>query len=140
MISLVSPPTNVIDTENMYKGWFPTLQKTLWILSKLYQCVNSTIFDDIAQDVVDLCLQSLLNASELITKENTIDGQLFLIKHLLILKDQIASFDTQFVHEEKDLDFSEITIALSEILRNKYSILSPNTLFGFSSKGYTKNN
>lgn len=22
------------------RGWFPTLQKTLWILSKLYQCVQ----------------------------------------------------------------------------------------------------
>jgi hypothetical protein len=88
---MVSPQTNVIDTGNMYKGWFPTLQRTLWILSKLYQCVNvcfvyskqlfrkitltlnffsqTTIFDDIAQDVVDLCLQSLLTASELIIKE-----------------------------------------------------------------------
>jgi hypothetical protein len=37
---MVSPQTNVIDTGNMYKGWFPTLQRTLWILSKLYQCVN----------------------------------------------------------------------------------------------------
>ncbi|CAG8512769.1 11132_t:CDS:10 [Rhizophagus irregularis] len=68
--STVSPQTNVIDTGKMYKGWFPTLQRTLWVLSKLYQCVNTTIFDDIAQDVVDLCLQSLLTASELIFKEN----------------------------------------------------------------------
>ncbi|GBB87592.1 hypothetical protein RclHR1_14060001 [Rhizophagus clarus] len=136
--STVSPQTNVIDTGNMYKGWFPTLQRTLWILSKLYQCVNTTIFDDIAQDVVDLCLQSLLNASELIFKERKLDGQLFLIKHLLILKDQIASFDTQFIHEEKDLDFSEITTALSEILQNKYSILSPNTLLGLAQKGIPK--
>ncbi|RIA80198.1 Sec34-like family-domain-containing protein [Glomus cerebriforme] len=135
--SMISP-TNVIDTGNMYRGWFPTLQRTLWILSKLYQCVNTTIFDDIAQDVVDLCLQSLLTASELIIKEHKLDGQLFLIKHLLILKDQIASFDTQFVHEEKDLDFSEITTALSEILQNKYSILSPNTLLGLAQKGIPK--
>ncbi|CAG8456803.1 818_t:CDS:10 [Funneliformis caledonium] len=89
-------------------------------------------------EIVDLCLQSLLSASESITKENKLDGQLFLIKHLLILKDQIASFDTQFVHEEKDLDFSEMTVALSEILQNKYSILSPNTLFGLAQKGIPK--
>ncbi|CAG8532098.1 6020_t:CDS:10 [Funneliformis mosseae] len=121
--------TNVIDTGDMYRGWFPTLQRTLWTLSKLYLCVN---------EIVDLCLQSLLSASESITKENKLDGQLFLIKHLLILKDQIASFDTQFVHEEKDLDFSEMTVALSEILQNKYSILSPNTLFGLAQKGIPK--
>ncbi|CAI2174129.1 14468_t:CDS:10 [Funneliformis geosporum] len=132
--------TNVIDTGDMYKGWFPTLQRTLWTLSKLYQCVNVNFVLRIfsPQEIVDLCLQSLLSASEIITKEKRLDGQLFLIKHLLILKDQIASFDTQFVHEEKDLDFSEITVALSEILQNKYSILSPNTLFGLAQKGIPK--
>ncbi|CAG8739718.1 7470_t:CDS:2, partial [Cetraspora pellucida] len=96
------------------------------------------IFDDIAQDVVNLCLQSLLTTSEIVAKESRLDGQLFLIKHLLILKDQIASFDTQFIHEEKDLDFSQITDALSEILQNKYSILSPTTLIGLASKGIPK--
>ncbi|CAG8451846.1 10392_t:CDS:10 [Dentiscutata heterogama] len=126
---------NAIDAGEFYRGWFPTLQRTLWVLSKLYRCVNPKIFDDIAQDVVDLCLHSLLTTSEIVAKESRLDGQLFLIKHLLILKDQIASFDTQFIHEEKDLDFSQIT---SEILQNKYSILSPTTLFGLASKGIPK--
>jgi len=38
----IAPPVSphVFDTENMYRGWFPTLQRTLWILSKLYHCVN----------------------------------------------------------------------------------------------------
>ncbi|CAG8824518.1 28853_t:CDS:2, partial [Dentiscutata erythropus] len=51
---------------------------------------------------------------------------------------QIASFDTQFVHEEKDLDFSLITGALGELLQNKYSILSPTKLIGLASKGIPK--
>ncbi|CAJ0912409.1 687_t:CDS:10 [Entrophospora sp. SA101] len=129
---------NPADTGGIYHGWFPTLQRTLYVLSKLYQCVNTKIFDDIAQDVVLLCLKSLLSASETISKHSKLDGQLFLIKHLLILKDQIAVFGTQFVHEEKDLDFSSITNALNEILQNKYSILSPNTLFGLAQKGIPK--
>ncbi|KAG9299881.1 hypothetical protein G9A89_005410 [Geosiphon pyriformis] len=129
---------NVSDTSEEYRNCFTTLQRTLWILSKLYRCVNTSIFDDIAQDVVLICLNSLLEASENITKKNKIDGQLFLIKHLLILKERTASFETQFVHEEKDLDFSEMTDALNEILQNKYSILSPNTLIGLAQKGMPK--
>ncbi|CAG8522986.1 372_t:CDS:10 [Acaulospora colombiana] len=96
------------------------------------------IFDDIAQDAVQLCLQSLLSASEAITRESKIDGQLFLIKHLLILKEQIASFDTQFIHEEKDLDFSSMTDAISEMLHNKYTIFSPTKLLGLATKGIPK--
>ncbi|RIB08130.1 Sec34-like family-domain-containing protein [Gigaspora rosea] len=129
MITISSSSSmNAIDAGELYRGWFPTLQRTLW----------PKIFDDIAQDAVDLCLHSLLTTSEIVAKESRLDGQLFLIKHLLILKDQIASFDTQFIHEEKDLDFSQITSALSEILQNKYSILSPTTLFGLASKGIPK--
>ncbi|CAG8654676.1 11287_t:CDS:10, partial [Acaulospora morrowiae] len=109
IISNSSSLTIAEDTGDGNPEWLPTLHRTLWILSKIYQCVNPSIFNDIAQDVVHLCLQSLLSASEVITRESKIDGQLFLIKHLLILKDQIASFDTQFVHEEKDLDFSLMT-------------------------------
>ncbi|RHZ56100.1 hypothetical protein Glove_406g88 [Diversispora epigaea] len=130
--------TNVEEIDENNSGWFPTLHRTLWILSKLYRCVNPSIFDDIAQEVVLLCLHSLLSASDIITKKSRIDGQLFLIKHLLILKEQIASFDTQFVHEEKDLDFSLITDALGELLQNKYSILSPTKLIGLASKGIPK--
>ncbi|CAG8760182.1 12213_t:CDS:2, partial [Acaulospora morrowiae] len=110
--SIISNSSSLTITEDVGDGnpeWLPTLHRTLWILSKIYQCVNPSIFNDIAQDVVHLCLQTLLSASEVITRESKIDGQLFLIKHLLILKDQIASFDTQFVHDEKDLDFSLMT-------------------------------
>ncbi|CAG8471282.1 5572_t:CDS:10 [Ambispora leptoticha] len=104
----------------------------------IHALMCDSIFDDIAQEVVQLCLESLLTASENITKKNKLDGQLFLIKHLLILKEQIATFKTQFIHEEKDLDFSEITDAINEILQNKYSILRPNTLFGLAQKGMPK--
>ncbi|CAG8514323.1 7608_t:CDS:10 [Paraglomus brasilianum] len=137
------PPTPgamlaTVNTGDIYRGWYPPLQRTLWILSKLYRSVNTTIFNDIAQDVVSTCLQSLLSVSESLEKQSRIDRQLFLIKHLLILKEHISSFETQFVHEEKGLDFSQMTDALNAIMRNKYSILSPNTLFGLAQKGIPK--
>lgn len=36
--SIQSSRSNLLSDTN--HGWFPTLQKTLWILSKLYRCVQ----------------------------------------------------------------------------------------------------
>lgn len=42
------------------------------------------------------------------------DGQLFTIRHLLILKEQIAAFDIEYVHPEVGFDFSAVTGAFTE--------------------------
>lgn len=43
--SLHSMRSNLLaDGSDNTCGWFPTLQKTLWILSKLYRCVQVTNF------------------------------------------------------------------------------------------------
>ncbi|KAF7728396.1 Golgi transport complex subunit 3 [Apophysomyces ossiformis] len=122
------------------RGWFPTLQKTLWILSKLYRCVQTSVFEDFAQETVSLCNESLKRASEMLktTKTEThywhrlkssIDGQLFLLKHLLVLKEQLTPFEARLVHADKELDFSHVTGSL-------YSYRSlPNALIGLAQGG-----
>lgn len=68
--------------------WFPTLRKTIWVLSQLHDFVKPAIFEDIAQEAVSLCRQSLIVASEQIRSSKTaLDAQLFLARHLLILKE-----------------------------------------------------
>lgn len=68
--------------------WFPTLRKTIWVLSQLHDFVKPAIFEDIAQEAVSLCRQSLIVASEQVRSSKTaLDAQLFLARHLLILKE-----------------------------------------------------
>lgn len=105
--------------------WYPTLQKTLWVLSQLHDfvkvraspasdvglinVVQPAIFEDIAQEAINICRQSLVSAADTIkgVKTNvisqgqgssyatskTLDGELFLVRHLLILKEVTQNLD-----------------------------------------------
>ncbi|KAI8137696.1 Sec34-like family-domain-containing protein [Fennellomyces sp. T-0311] len=118
------------------RGWFPTLQKTLWILSKLYHTVQTVVFEDLAQDAVSICNKSLKTAAEIITtNKSRLDGQLFLIKHLLVLKEQLAPFEANLVHSGKTLDFSHVTDTLSSFQQNRALIFNPNALIGLAQRG-----
>lgn len=71
---------------------------------------QNAIFEDFAGEAVTLCRQSLTTAAFQISTRpsNTkIDGQLFLIRHLLLLKEMIRSVD--LVQIERAADFSSVT-------------------------------
>ncbi|XP_065177549.1 conserved oligomeric Golgi complex subunit 3-like [Sycon ciliatum] len=89
--------------------WYPTLRRTLVCLAKLYRCINKGVFESLSQEALAICVQSLVYASTEITKKKTqLNGLLFLIKHLLILREQIAPFDVNFAVKERGLDFSHL--------------------------------
>ncbi|KDE07396.1 hypothetical protein MVLG_02263 [Microbotryum lychnidis-dioicae p1A1 Lamole] len=147
-----------VPREEVQGDWYPTLRRTVWVLSKLNTYVNNAIFEDFAGEAVTLCRQSLSTAaaqirsrplpiksavpSEEPTTTSTnlndedprqLDGQLFLIRHLLLLKEMIRSVD--MVQIERAADFSTVTDALINLLRNTSVIFNRNALFELASRG-----
>lgn len=118
-----SDTVTVDENSDVYKSWYPPLEKTISCLSRLYRCLESAVFTGLAQEAVEVCALSIQKASKLIAKRSTaMDGQLFLIKHLLILREQIAPFDIEFSVTHKELDFSHLLEHLRRILRGQASL------------------
>ncbi|XP_023369357.1 conserved oligomeric Golgi complex subunit 3 isoform X3 [Otolemur garnettii] len=115
--SLNPRPQTTISPADLHGMWYPTVRRTLVCLSKLYRCIDRAVFQGLSQEALSACIQSLLGASESISKKKTqVDGQLFLIKHLLILREQIAPFHTEFTIKEISLDLKKTRDAAFKIL------------------------
>lgn len=92
---------------------------------------KSTVFDDLAHDIVHQTTLSLQHASNLVTQKpsnSAVDGRLFLIKHLLILKQQIVAFDIEYVTPDISFDFSGVTNTFWE-LRERGGLFDPLNLW-----------
>uniref|UniRef100_A0A3Q3XP49 Conserved oligomeric Golgi complex subunit 3 n=1 Tax=Mola mola TaxID=94237 RepID=A0A3Q3XP49_MOLML len=109
-----------ISPADLHGMWYPTVRRTLVCLSKLYRCIDRAVFQGLSQEALSACIQSLLKASDIILKNKTqLDGQLFLIKHLLIMREQIAPFHTDFAIKEISLDLKKTRDAAFKILNPK---------------------
>ncbi|KAG5651929.1 hypothetical protein H0H81_006911 [Sphagnurus paluster] len=73
--------------------WYPALRKTVWVLSQLHDFVKPAIFEDIAQEAISLCRQALVAAADIMRVKAPLDAQLFLVRHLLLLKEITQNLD-----------------------------------------------
>jgi len=115
---------------DLHGMWYPPVRRTLLTLSKLYRCLELPIFTGLSQEVLTACLQSVAKAANLISNnpaKTKADGQLFEIKHLLILREQIAPFQVDFKVKETSLKFSHIKTAAVSLLNHRSDILSMNS-------------
>lgn len=125
----------------VHEKWYVTLRVSISLLSKIYKLVQSSIFDDLAHEVVRSCIASLLHASNLIKRRNPLDGYLFLLKHLIILKDQLAAFDIEYSDEKEEaaLDLSTVTGAFWDLTnRSPTELFAPSALYNLASSTLSK--
>ncbi|KAH7888905.1 Sec34-like family-domain-containing protein [Phlebopus sp. FC_14] len=112
--------------------WYLTLQKTVWVLSQLHDFVKPAIFEDIAQEAVSFCRQSLVSSSSIIGQRSpptsALDGELFLARHLLILKEVANNLDFVQKDTQPATDMGGMTDTLASIV-NKTTALLPDALF-----------
>jgi hypothetical protein len=117
------------------KHSYPTLSRSIRLLSRIYRLVNSSVFDDLAHQIVHQTTMSLVSASSQIsTKSSPADGQLFLLKHLLLLKSQIVAFDIEYVTPDVSFDFSGVASTFWE-LRERGGLFNPATWMKLFSSG-----
>lgn len=75
------------------------------------------VFEGLASEAIEQCLNNLLNAKDLLNeRKGATDAQLFLIQHLLALKEQVAPFEASFTETQVTLDFTTMRSELRRIL------------------------
>ncbi|XP_046806169.1 conserved oligomeric Golgi complex subunit 3 isoform X2 [Lucilia cuprina] len=135
----VSRVRNMNSPADLHGMWYPTVRRTLVCLSRLYRCVDRPIFQGLSQEALKHCIQSVSAAATKISQSKTpIDGELFEIKHLLILREQIAPFRVDFTVKETSLDFSKVKTAAFGLLQKRkqlFSMGSNNALLEFLLEG-----
>lgn len=88
---------------------YPPVEDSIDILNKIYGLLNSAVFDDIASNIVHLCIVSLNGFIQ-----SNVEYELYAIKSLLLLKETIRNFDILHFRRETTLDFSGLKTILSK--------------------------
>uniref|UniRef100_A0A5K3F764 Conserved oligomeric Golgi complex subunit 3 n=2 Tax=Mesocestoides corti TaxID=53468 RepID=A0A5K3F764_MESCO len=110
------PMTSTSSTD-FHGMWYPTVRRTLVCISSLSRCLDTESFQGLAQNCLSACIQSLITAQRHIKERKTAsDGQLFFVKHLLILREQTTPFNVEFRVRETSLDFTSIKSAAYQAL------------------------
>ena len=105
-------------------GWYPTLQRSLGCMARVYRCVPNGVFEGLAQEAVSDCTASLLRAAALLRgpRRQPLDAMLFEISHLLALRENITPFDVDLVATQKALDFSHSRTMLGALGARRRSV------------------
>lgn len=97
---------------NILESYYPPLVRGLALLSRIYEMVNSVVFDDLAHHIVQDCMISLRTAynkvQSSISDLNNFEVKLAYLRNLLMLRQQLQNFNIQYSVNETYLDFSGV--------------------------------
>lgn len=84
------------------RTWYPPLRHTLSLLSLLFGVVDPAVFEDLARRGVAALIESLTRGAVGVRRwRDQLHGDLFLVRHLLILREQLLPFDISLQSIEK---------------------------------------
>lgn len=113
--------------DDVSRTWYPPLKNTLALLSKLYGVVEMSVFEDFARRGVLLCVNSLRAGADKVKRKGShLHGDLFLVRHLLILREQLIPFEIRLQTMERKLDWSGTRVAMNNMLHNTKSMVQFN--------------
>lgn len=71
--------TSAADLHGM---WYPPVRRTLMCLSRLYRCVDKTIFQSLSHEAVALCLKNIHQAA-LIISQRKVNRKYFYVFNII---------------------------------------------------------
>jgi hypothetical protein len=127
-----SSSSNSLVIHDIYDTWYPPMRITLALLSKLFGIIDRTIFEDFARRCIEVCITILIQGSETMKRSQKgsnamIHGDFFLVRHLLILREQLIPFELRLITSEKEMDFSNTRSAFTSLLTLPSSSSSSST-------------
>jgi len=106
--------------KRVYESWFPPMRPVLRNLSKIFRVVETRVVEDMALQSDQACTKCLKDGSNCIRqRRGQMPWDLFLVKHLLIFREQLSPFDIELRSVERQLDFSDAGKAVARFLANR---------------------
>lgn len=92
---------SLLPFDRRWADWYVPMKNALCFLSRMYEMVDEPVFVQVGKATCCECIKSLFSASGALCKKASFDdGQLFLIRHLLIFREQLTPF--------RDCDFFQM--------------------------------
>ncbi|PAV61952.1 hypothetical protein WR25_19056 [Diploscapter pachys] len=141
--SVSEPAKSAVSAVDLHCLWYPTVRRTVMCLAKLFRCLDMGVFQSLARDLLTMCCDSLDEAAIKIaaqpvkktTRSKQLDAELFVVKHLLILREQTTPYrhaatqraDATLPTKDFSLDLSKFTNVIFDDASKWFSISSNNT-------------
>lgn len=110
--------TDALDAAAPVTNWYPPVERCVLALRRLHTALEEgSVLDGLAHELVAAAVAALLRASAHIGHAvSLVDGQLFLLKHLCVLRDTMRALGVAHAVTERRLDLAQMRHALRNLV------------------------